>query len=255
MAALVLMYHRTPPKADHILDVGISLFREQIIALQSSGFRFVRFSELLDPRWYGDETVVSITFDDGHGSNLEAFHFLEEAGIPCTSFFVSEYVRKGLDGFMDSTAFAEALLCCEVGGHGATHVGLAGLDQPHLILELGDSKKYLEDLSGREVLSMSVPGGSIDRSVLSEAIGAGFELVGDSKPLLNSSPRPQMHRICVQNGQTPESLLFLAQASRLYWLRQQLRYTSAAKSLGSLVLNTLGRERRDRLKRLLYGSE
>src|ERR1700694_2782148 len=121
MGVLVLMYHRTPPRAGHKLDVALPLFRAQVQALQAAGVRFIRFGEALDWRWYKVETVVAITFDDGHGSNLEAMAFLYEAGIPSTSFFVSDYVRRGLDGFMDFMAVKTASALCEVGGHGATH--------------------------------------------------------------------------------------------------------------------------------------
>src|SRR5262245_44045134 len=101
MGVLVLMYHRTPKEAGHLLDVAMPLFRAQIQALQAAGVRFIPFGEAVEQRWYGGNTVVSVTFDDGHGSNLEAMAFLNDLGIPCTSFFVSDFVRHGLHGFMD----------------------------------------------------------------------------------------------------------------------------------------------------------
>src|SRR5262249_7352005 len=127
MGVLALMYHRTPGEAGHFLDVTMSLFRAQIQALQAAGIRFIRFGQALDRRWYSGDNVVSVTFDDGHGSNLEALAFLHDAGIPSTSFFVSDFVRRGQDGFMGAAMFKEASTLCEIGAHGATHTDLTSL--------------------------------------------------------------------------------------------------------------------------------
>jgi peptidoglycan/xylan/chitin deacetylase (PgdA/CDA1 family) len=244
MGVLVFMYHRTPREAGHLLDVAMPLFRSQIQTLQASGVRFIRFSETLDRRWYGVDTVVSLTFDDGHGSNLEAMAFLHDAGIPSTSFFVSDFVRHGRDGFMDLAMFKAASALCEVGAHGASHTALTSLGPDELAAELSTSKTFLEDLSGGAVTTLSAPGGMINRRVVHTAVKLGYEVVGDSVALLNAAPSLPLHRICLLNGQSPEFVLSLVRAGPLFWLYKRLRRTSV-----SVAARLLGEERLRRVKR------
>jgi len=241
MAVLALMYHRTPKEADHLLDVTMPLFRAQVRILQAAGVQFIRFGEALDPRWYGGDTVVSITFDDGHGSNLEAMAFLREARIPTTSFFVSDFVRHGQHGFMDPAQFKAASALCEVGAHGASHTALTTLGPDALEAELSASKAYLEALSGGSVTTLSAPDGKINRRVVRAALKLGFEVIGDSESLLNTAASLPLHRVCVLNGQSPEYVLSLVRAGRAHWLCKRLRRMAvvmAARSFGSHRLET-----------------
>jgi len=244
MAVLVLMYHRTPQEAGHLLDVTMSLFRAQVQGLQASGVRFISFSQALDRRWYTDDTVISITFDDGHRSNLEAMAFLHDAGVPSTSFFVTDFVRRGQDGFMDAVTFKKASALCEIGAHGATHTDLTSLRPEALKEELFASKAYLETLSGAQVTTMSAPGGRINRRVVSAALKLGFEVIGDSEPFLNASPRLPLHRVCMLNGQSPEYVLALVRAGPIYWLRKRLR-----RMVVSMTAQVLPQESFEALKR------
>ena len=250
MGVLALMYHRTPPAAGHILDVAMPLFRAQIQALQAAGLRFIRFSEALDRRWYAGDTVIAITFDDGHASNLEAMAFLHNAGIPFTSFFVRDFVRRGQQGFMGLEEFKTAYSFGEVGAHGATHTALTSLGPASLDEELMASKTYLEEHCGRPVTTMSAPGGKIDRRVLHAAIKLGFEVLGDSEAMLNTAPRLPLHRICVLKGQTPEYLLSLARAGAAYWQYKNLRQTALSKAA-----RMLGSEKLEALRRVFKGYE
>jgi peptidoglycan/xylan/chitin deacetylase (PgdA/CDA1 family) len=217
------MYHRTPASAGHPLDAPMPLFRAQIRRLLDAGVRFVPFAEALDPACHGEETVVSVTFDDGHGSNLDAMAHLEDMGVPCASFFISGYVMDPPEGFMDVSALAEASALCEVGAHGVTHTDLTHLDDARLGEELATSKDRLEQLCGRPVVTMTAPGGRIDRRVVRAAVAAGYRVIGDSESLLNTSAGLPVHRHCVTNDQTPDDLLFLARAGRSFWRRRHAR--------------------------------
>ena len=224
MSVIVLMYHRTPSEAGHILDVPMPLFRSQMQTLKDAGVRFIRFGSALQPQWYDDETVVAVTFDDGHGSNLEAMAFLRDAGIPCTSFFVTQFLLHPHDGFMDLNAFKTASTLCEVGGHGATHTSLTSLAPAALKEELSRSKVFLEDLCGRPVTTLSAPGGHITQRVVHTACELGFKVVADSYFLINNAPRLPLHRLCMFNGQSPERLLSLVRAKPIYWQYKRLKW-------------------------------
>jgi peptidoglycan/xylan/chitin deacetylase (PgdA/CDA1 family) len=249
MGVLILMYHRTPREAGHWLDTPMPLFRSQMQTLQSAGVRFIHFGQALESRWYSTgRTVVCVTFDDGHGSNLEAMAFLHDAGIPCTSFFVSDFVRNGQDGFMDAAMFKEACALCEVGAHGASHTKLTGLEANTLTAELLSSKRYLEDLSERAVTTMSAPGGMIDQRVVHMALEHGYKVVGDSVALLNQKPELPLHRYCMVNGLSPELLHSLVSAGPLYWMYRRLRLASA-----SAAAKLVGEERFQYIRRKIKG--
>ena len=180
MPLIVLMYHRTPKDAGHILDVPLSLFRAQIDALCNASIPLVPFSKALDTKIYLKKPVVSITFDDGHGTNLEAISYLHLAGLPCTSFFVRDFIQSAHDGFMDISAFRFIASRCEVGGHSASHANLCSLSDDALAAELFDSKSFLERNCEQEVTTMSAPGGKLNRRVMRAAINHGYKIIGDS---------------------------------------------------------------------------
>jgi peptidoglycan/xylan/chitin deacetylase (PgdA/CDA1 family) len=242
MAVLALIYHCTPKEAGHPLDVAMPQFRAQVQILRAAGVQFIRFGEALDRCWYGGDTVVSITFDDGHESNLEAMEFLHNAGIPSTSFFVSDYVRNGQNGFMGPAKLKAASALCEVGAHGASHMALTTLGSEALEAELSASKAYLEAICGGPVTALSAPGGKINGKVIRAALKLGFKIVGDSKGLLNTAPSLPLHRVSMLNDQSPEHVLSLVRAGRLHWLSKRLRRMAvamAARSLGDQRLETL----------------
>ena len=234
MGVLALMYHRTPQDSDHLLDVSMANFRAHVHALQDAGIRFIRFGEAMNHHWYGAETVVSITFDDGHASNIQALEFLHNAGLPATSFFVSGYVRDGQHGFMDTAACRSVSTICEVGSHGATHTGLSLLPPNALKEELNSSKSYLEQLCGRQLTTLSAPGGAINRRVVNAAQIAGFAVVGDSESMLNMSPKLPLHRVCIQKTHTPEFVVSLARAGSLHWYGKRLRRAAVLMAARSL---------------------
>jgi peptidoglycan/xylan/chitin deacetylase (PgdA/CDA1 family) len=68
--------------------------------------------------------------------------------------------------------------------------------------ELADSKKWLEDLLGRAVDSMSLPGGSANREVIRLAWETGYDLVGTSRERMNRlvSLPSTVDRFVVQHG-------------------------------------------------------
>jgi peptidoglycan/xylan/chitin deacetylase (PgdA/CDA1 family) len=218
MAVLALMYHRTPKQAaTSDWDVPVSLLRDQVTALTDAGLRFIPFKEAVDSSYFGHETFVTLTFDDGHESNLDAFEFLHGVGVPPTAFIIRDYSRDGQRGYMTTRGIVQARDICEFGGHGATHSDLTALLPEALRGELEESRSYLEDALQRPVTTMSAPGGRINRAVVSCALGSGYQLIGNSVELLNVRPSPALNRICVRLYHSPEQLVRLAMAGRAYW--------------------------------------
>jgi peptidoglycan/xylan/chitin deacetylase (PgdA/CDA1 family) len=62
----------------------------------------------------------------------------------------------------------------EIGSHGLTHSNLTYLNASDLKTELSDSKKILEDITGKKVTSLSFPFGSWNRRVWEHAQETGY---------------------------------------------------------------------------------
>jgi peptidoglycan/xylan/chitin deacetylase (PgdA/CDA1 family) len=62
----------------------------------------------------------------------------------------------------------------EIGSHTHTHANLTYLAEKDLIEELRTSKKVLEDITGKEVKSISFPHGSWNQRVWSSACNEGY---------------------------------------------------------------------------------
>ena len=131
----------------------------------------------------GEQANVAVSFDDGYLDNLHfAAPVLIERGMPFTVFVSSRFIQERRSGFLEPKDLRElaGLPGVTIGAHGGTHVPLVGCDDLALAHELVDSKKYLEDITGRAVSTMSYPYGSVDRRVRDAVSTAGYRLAACS---------------------------------------------------------------------------
>jgi peptidoglycan/xylan/chitin deacetylase (PgdA/CDA1 family) len=177
----VLMYHAvgSPVREDYLglFSLPKEHFREHLPVMQ--GMRVVSFTT---PPEAGEATV-SITFDDGYADNLYvAAPMLSENNLPFTVFVTTDFVRQGMPGFMTPVELKHLAQMpgVEIGAHGCSHRPLTACDDKELAIELGDSRKYLEDLLGRPIVAMAYPHGAADRRVRDAAQHAGFTHAGCS---------------------------------------------------------------------------
>lgn len=189
----VLLYHRMGrPKLSSLVAgqyVAPRLFESQLGFLQSRGWTAGPLARICEP----EDTEVdtrggrfAVTFDDGYLSVYEhAFPVLNARGMTATIYVVvdsiggiNEWDRRAGDQeerMMTSSQVCElASLGFEIGSHTLTHPRLTELDDEQLKRELADSRRRLEDLIGREVVSFSYPYGNYDERVLAAAEAAGY---------------------------------------------------------------------------------
>lgn len=242
MSVLVLMYHHTPEgSAKGFYDVPMHAFREQIERLIDAGVSFIRFSEANAPETLSGGTRVALTFDDGHASNAAAFEYLGARAIVPAAMIVRDWSRNDPD-FLDARAIKSLAGICEFGAHGASHVALSSLDVTALDEELSTSRAYLEDILGREVRAMALPGGMGSAQVRRRALAAGYRLIGDSRPLRHERASSCVPRPAITSQMAPQTPLELARAGAGYWLRRRLRFAVSLygpKLLGSGTYSTL----------------
>jgi peptidoglycan/xylan/chitin deacetylase (PgdA/CDA1 family) len=133
--------------------------------------------------------IVAITFDDGYKDNLYfVAPLLVESGIPFTVFVTTDLSKNNKKDILQPLEIRELskMPGVEIGSHGVTHRRLKELDDTELIDELVTSKKYLEDIIGKEVTSMSYPHGSFDKRVQRAVGGVGYKIAANSYFSLNN---------------------------------------------------------------------
>ncbi|MBI5245393.1 MAG: polysaccharide deacetylase family protein [Elusimicrobia bacterium] len=183
-----LLYHAvgTPlPGEPCGTSISAGLFARHIEHLDSlrNVFKFRHFAA---PG--SDSPCLALTFDDGYRDVLAAAApLLAVRGIPFTMFVVSDFILRGAAPYLDEAGLKELarLSGARIGSHGKTHRPLTALGDAELREELAGSRKFLEDLLGLPVTSISYPYGSVDRRVRDAAQEAGYVLGGTSRYGLN----------------------------------------------------------------------
>lgn len=188
----ILMYHSVGGQAygDSLGNYTITpkKFAQHMDALRS--FQGVSIVPLRLEAIGGAQANIAISFDDGYLDNLYfAAPILIERGMPFTVFVSSRFVQEQHTGFLNSKDLRELaeLPGVMIGAHGKTHVPLAKCDDLTLANELADSKRYLEDITGRPVSTMSYPYGVVDRRVRDAVSSAGYRLAACSHIGMNQA--------------------------------------------------------------------
>lgn len=202
MSFPVLIYHHLadPPRSKY--QIRPSVFETQLQYLQSEGFVVEGFRECEVRLETGNfpERYVIISFDDGSKSNLVAAELLEKYRFQATFFIIKRLC--GTDPFfLNEPEAVELAQQFSVGSHGLTHRPLSFLPLADLQVELSESKKWLEDLTGEKVHFLSVPEGYINRTVIENALNKGYRLIGQSVEWWNMPHRINktrlVHRIAI----------------------------------------------------------
>jgi peptidoglycan/xylan/chitin deacetylase (PgdA/CDA1 family) len=143
---------------------------------------------------------IAITFDDGYVEQYEYAKILKEMGVRAT-FYITTHAPsiKGYEQYellnTNPDLIAEiAEMGHEIGSHTCTHPDLTILDRYRIEEELKESKKFLEDVTGREVLGFAYPRGRYSHVAKEVAkkyylYARSTEIVGTVRELYNAPPR------------------------------------------------------------------
>lgn len=196
---LILMYHgihEGPGDRGHF-DPRYSLrpgqFAAQLDCLSRQGAAAwlpVAGEALVAPEAPAGRQMVLITFDDGDVSNLEqALPILQQAGRAAVFFITRNFV--GQPGMITRAGVRElADAGMVIGSHGLSHRFLSTLSPAALAVELASSRDYLQQLIGREVVLLSLPGGRGGDREIAAAHEAGYRSVLGSRPGNNLTTPP-----------------------------------------------------------------
>ncbi len=117
-------------------------------------------------------TVVSLTFDDGYGSQRAAAQMLTDRGVPATFYLNS--------GLLDTTPYAAPSWVAElvekgheVGGHTTTHVDLVDMPAADRRAAICRDRRMLEAL-GASPTTFAYPFGAYDDEVVADVQACGY---------------------------------------------------------------------------------
>jgi peptidoglycan/xylan/chitin deacetylase (PgdA/CDA1 family) len=192
--AAVLMYHglrreAEAPDPDPRVEryvVCQEAFEGQMRWLREAGFASVGLRAFLAgkgaaPGAHGPRRAIGLTFDDGRESDHRlALPVLQRLGLHGTFFIVTDWI--GRPGFLTRAEIRElAAAGMEIGSHTASHRFLSDLPAAEVRRELAASRAALEDLTGRPVPFLALPGGRGSRAAFRIAREVGYRAVCTSR--------------------------------------------------------------------------
>ena len=155
----ILVYHTISTRPEPLpgdIDISPERFAQQLRWL-SRWSKVVRLEETLAPAKRGQ---VAITFDDGFRDNLTvALPLLEKYRLPITLFVTAGFV--GRDDYLSLEELREISRhpLVTIGAHGLWHRHFTQLSIDDARFELVESRRLLEQMTGRVVDLMAWPYG------------------------------------------------------------------------------------------------
>lgn len=192
----VLLYHSVSSgvKFDPcgLFTINPYVFENQMkILAKNTNVSLVSLSDCLKTISNSD-LAVAVTFDDGYKDNLYTVaSIMQKYRIPFTVFVSSAMIRNGTPDFLTPKELRELSMLpgVSIGSHGATHTRLTKLNESELRDELISSKRYLEDITSKEVIAVSYPHGAVDSNVKDAAMLAGYKIGACSRFDINNEFR------------------------------------------------------------------
>jgi peptidoglycan/xylan/chitin deacetylase (PgdA/CDA1 family) len=180
------MYHAigtpVPDDTRSLYNVEPALFREQMEILSGLGpGRVVPLSLL-------PSDGIAVTFDDGFRDNLDvASPILARLGIPFTVFVTPGFIESGDPIYLSVNGLRDLATVpgVAIGAHGYTHRRLGECNAHQLRDELINSRKWIEDVLGRPVTTMSYPHGSENSKVRKAVSESGYTIAASSHAGIN----------------------------------------------------------------------
>jgi glycosyltransferase involved in cell wall biosynthesis/peptidoglycan/xylan/chitin deacetylase (PgdA/CDA1 family) len=120
------------------------------------------------------KVYVTTSWDDGHKLDIRLAALLHKYNLPAT-FYVSPNDREFAHSDLLSNEEVKQLSNdFEIGAHTMTHPRLTKISDAEAYDEIADSKKYLEAIIGKKILSFCYPGGNYKSRHARLTANAGF---------------------------------------------------------------------------------
>lgn len=157
-----IMYHKIEEPTTTKSSVTPANYKAQIEEIKRKGIRPWMLNASADN--YADKCFI--TFDDGHKSNYKAAELLIENGL-CGCFYVVKDFALNYKEYLNKNEIkAIANMGNFIGIHGKYHEWWTKYDDKTLSADILEVKHWIEDLTGKAVLTCSAPGGVINNRVI-----------------------------------------------------------------------------------------
>ncbi|MCX8130841.1 MAG: polysaccharide deacetylase family protein [Clostridia bacterium] len=199
----IYAYHRITPIERGTLSVTIENFDRQIRYMLDKGYECINLAQLYDKYIKAgrepEKKCFVITFDDGYADNyMHAYPVLKKYGITASIFLTANYISSREIFPWDKQRFEipvsedypmtknniEEMLAygIDFGSHTLNHHLLTTVSIDTAKEEIEKSKKVLEDMLGKEILSFCYPAGNLNEEVCKLVESAGYKLAVVTPP-------------------------------------------------------------------------
>jgi peptidoglycan/xylan/chitin deacetylase (PgdA/CDA1 family) len=161
----ILYYHTINDNITGIEELFVSPkeFEKQMKFLRENNYNVISFKELGDYDSY-DKPVI-ITFDDGYEDNYyNAYPILKKYNFKATIFLSVDAIDKPL--FLKKAQITEMGDLIDFESHTLSHPYLTQLNNKEAAHELSESKKQIEEITGKQVNVLAYPIGDFDRRII-----------------------------------------------------------------------------------------
>jgi peptidoglycan/xylan/chitin deacetylase (PgdA/CDA1 family) len=191
---LIFNYHKIYTDSKDFSDngnpfwVSIEDFKNQLDFLIERRINVVSISDWKKGKTKG-ELSVALTFDDGYDSDLD--HVKEELleRNLAASFYPICSLLKSV-GYLSQDDLIELHESgFEIGSHSISHPKAETIDAKQWVLELSNSKSFLEDLLDSEVVTFAWPYGYLPKDYETLLKDSGYQNGLTTKKKLNNNPK------------------------------------------------------------------
>ncbi len=156
-----LMYHQTTSPARNKYYIPIDKFEEQIKLVNRLNIKSVS----LEDKFFGNKEnkAILITFDDGHKSNYDAAKILSDYGLKGYFYLVKDFSLHNDDEYLNEREIREiSNMGHTLAVHGKDHIWWTLKSENILFKELQETKNWIENITGKAVITCAPPGGVIN---------------------------------------------------------------------------------------------
>lgn len=206
----VLMYHSIddslPPSG---MNMTSKKFEEQLQFMLKNSYKFYKISELKNIA-SAKGRKAAITFDDGFANNYsQAFPILKKHNIPATIYLSPKKPDQEFLSDMQIKEMQESGLI-EFGAHTINHINLTDVSDEEAKIEMVESIKYVDEITGVKCKSFAYPYGRYDQRHVYMLRDLGIETAVTTKKAISSlDNRLEIPRLSM-NGKMNKLQLIIA---------------------------------------------
>ena len=207
--AVVLTYHIVQSPNDTVFSMTREEFRRQMEFLRATGYTVISLADLNDyvtgkRESIPDQSVV-ITIDDGWKCTYtEIFPVMKEMGFPFTVFIYPKFIGKSAYALSWKEVSAMAAEGVDIQSHANSHPFLTKRTAAALRAELVESRRAIEEHTGKPVRFIAYPYGDYNQRVMRATEAAGYDagLTCNFGPVAKGSNPYEMKRVVIYQKTT-----------------------------------------------------